>query len=44
MISKEDVLENSADKEFILKAIEETPTLIEFASEELREYAMRQKN
>ena len=37
MISKEEVLENSNDKDFVLKAIEETPTLIEFASDELRD-------
>ena len=37
MISKDEVIENSNDREFVLKAIEETPTLIEFASDELRD-------
>ena len=37
MISKDEVIENSNDRELVLKAIEETPTLIEFASDALRD-------
>ena len=37
MINKEYVIQNADNKEFILKAIDEDATLIEFASDEIRD-------